>query len=120
MNASFRDYRTLFTDRITTLSFFATVIFILITLFFILMTLTKLPPFVPIFNQLPWGEDRIGTKIQIFLPMVITAIIFIINFVLASLIYKKMPLPARILCITSLLTSFFVLIFSIRTILLII
>lgn len=120
MNAFFRDCKTLFADRITALSFFATVVFILITLLFILVTFTKLPPFVPIFNQLPWGEDRIGAKIQMFLPIAITTMIFIINFFLSCLIYKKMPLVARLLCISGLLASFFVLIFSIRTILLVI
>lgn len=106
-------------DKILFWGFSAAFILIAINLIFILLSYSNLPPFIPIFNQMPWGEKRLGVKWQIFLPLFITFIIFLTNLFLSSFLYKKMPLISRILSFTSLLICFFALLFSARTILLI-
>ena len=75
----------------------------------------SLPPFIPIFNQMPWGETRLGTKIEIFIPLAITLVFFILNFFLLSYLYNKIPLVSRILSVTTLLISILSIIFTVRT-----
>lgn len=75
----------------------------------------SLPPFIPIFNQMPWGETRLGAKIEIFIPVGITVIFFIFNFVFLSYLYMKIPLVSRILSVTTLLISLLSIIYTIRT-----
>src|SRR6266851_8619860 len=75
----------------------------------------KLPPVVPLFNQLPWGDARLGAKFEIFLPLSITALFFIFNYLLLRKLYLSMPLVSRIIGITTLLASSLSFIFIART-----
>lgn len=95
------------------------VAFILITFFYTLLSYASLPPFIPLFNQLPWGDTRIATKEYIFLPLIISFVIFITNFFLASWIYTKIPLIARMLIVTNFLVCTFMFLFIVRVILLV-
>ncbi|MGH7204196.1 MAG: hypothetical protein ACREHC_07160 [Candidatus Levyibacteriota bacterium] len=74
-----------------------------------------IPPVVPLFNQLPWGEDRLGVKFEIMLPLIITALFFIFNYFLLAKLYKTMPLVSRIIGITTLLVALLSIIFIMRT-----
>lgn len=112
-------FKNISIDKTTRLGFAGTFGIVLITFVFIFFYYNRLPHFVPIFNQLAWGEQRLGTKSSMFLPISLTFIIFVCNFVLASLVYKKIPLVSRILAISSLTVSILALFFTIRTILLI-
>lgn len=107
-------------DKIFFWSFLLSLLFILFSTVYTLFSYSKLPPIIPLYNQLPWGEARIGTKIEIFIPGIIAFFIFLINLFLSSALYKKMPFISRILCVTSLLTNFFALIIVVRAIRLII
>lgn len=80
----------------------------------------SLPPLLPIFNQLPWGEQRLGSRIEIFLPVVLTLIFFIFNFFLISRLHSKLPLLSRMLSITTFLIAILSLFFIIRTLQLVI
>lgn len=75
----------------------------------------SLPPFIPVFNQMPWGETRLGTKITIFIPVGTTLLFFFINFIFMSYLYTRIPLVSRILSITTLLIALLSLIYTIRT-----
>lgn len=83
---------------------------ILIALFYL-----KLPPVVPLFNQLPWGIDRLGTNYEILLPLVITLLFFFFNYFLLRKLYISMPLISRIIGITTFLAALLSLIFIVRT-----
>jgi len=74
-----------------------------------------LPPIVPLFNQLPWGDARLGAKYEIFLPLVITTVFFLFNYFLLKKLYLTMPLVSRIIGVTTLLCALLSLIFVIRT-----
>lgn len=75
----------------------------------------KLPPIVPIFNQFPWGEERLGTKYEILLPLIINGVFFVFNYLLLIKLYLTMPIVSRIIGITTLLASILSIIFIIRT-----
>lgn len=103
-------------DKITLWGCIASILLIFLNGLYIGLSYSSLPPFVPLFNQMPWGEARLGTREQIFMPLIIVVVITIGNFLLASLLYEKIPLISRILSITTVLVSFFALLFAVRTI----
>lgn len=103
-------------DKTIVPAFFINGFFIIIPIIFILFSYSKLPPFIPIFNQLPWGEQRLGSTIAIFIPVLVTLLVLIINTFTSALIYKKIPLVARMLAAASLLTSILICLFVIKTI----
>lgn len=61
------------------------------------ITYKDLPPYVPVFNSMPWGDDRLFTsQILFFLPLLLL-LIFLINNFFGTLFYKKYTLASRIL-----------------------
>lgn len=109
-------FNTLFADKIILLSFMLAISILLTTLFLILLFYKQLPPLLPLFNQLPWGETRLGTKEQLFIPFAIASIILFTNPFLCVGIYKEMPLVSRILSISAFIVALLTLLFTIRTI----
>jgi hypothetical protein len=75
----------------------------------------KLPPVVPLFNQLPWGTARLGPTYEIGVPLVMTGVFFICNYFLLVKLYTNMPLVSRIIGITTLLAASLSFIFLVRT-----
>lgn len=92
----------------------------LITVGVIAFYFRYLPIYIPLFNQLPWGEERLGEKAGIFFPVGIVLIILLVNYFLERFLYTKIPLISRIIAITALLASIIACIFTVRTIQLII
>ncbi len=76
----------------------------------------KLPPLLPLFNQLPWGEERLGATYELLLPFIITTVFFLFNYILLRKLYITTPLISRIIGITTLLSSLLTFIFVVRTI----
>ena len=88
----------------------------LLTVFYTLINYHNLPPFIPIFNQLPWGNDRLTSTLGIFIPTIVFAIVFFFNIIFTSLVYSKNPLIARIVAAVTLILAFMNFLFIIRTI----
>jgi hypothetical protein len=109
-------FKHIISDKIVLLSVLGSLSLITISLIISGIFYGKLPPFIPIFNQMSWGIARLGTKGELFIPIIIASIIFLVNTILANTIYEKIPLVARMFCITTLLITLFVLLFTIRTI----
>lgn len=95
-------------------------VLVFISFLYIMIFYPRLPPLFPLFNQMPWGETRLGVKEQIFIPLFIASVIIVGNFLFASFVYEKIPLISRILSVTTLLVSFFTFLFILRTIQLIV
>ncbi len=113
-------YSFLKNDRLLVRIFLLSFFIILITNLYILVNYSKLPPLLPVFNQLPWGEQRLSKTLGIFIPSLIVVVVFVINLIASSLSYKSSPLLSRMLSITSFITALLCLLFIIRTITLII
>ena len=107
-------------DRITFSGFILSLLLIVLSAVFIAYFYGKLPPFVPIFNQLPWGNDRLTETIGIFLPVVLLFAIFIFNLIFTSSVYDKNPLIGRFVAATTFLISVMNFIYIVKTILIII
>ena len=117
MKEFFKDIKD---DKTIISAFLMNFYFIAVTIIYILFFYGKLPPFVPIFNQLPWGEQRLGNQITIFIPILISLLISAINIIISASIYKKIPLISRMLTAISLLVGILIFLFIIKTITLII
>lgn len=113
MKESFRRIRN---DRILVRFFGGSFFILIITLAYIVFVYRNLPPVLPVFNQLPWGDQRLGPTAAIFIPDLLVFLIFIINLVIAGAIYPKTPLLSRMLAVTSFVVSFLTFLFIIRTV----
>jgi len=103
-------------DSVINFSFWVTVVILLITLIGIIFVYTNLPPFLPIFNHMPWGYGRIGPRYQIFLPVILISLISIFNYIFGLKIIEKYPLLTRFLFVTTAILAFFSLIFEFKLI----
>lgn len=112
--------KQLLSDKIIAALLFGSLFFIVIHIIFLAFTFKNTPPFIPLFNQMPWGENRLGTKPQIFIPIGIVIFLGICNIVLSSAIHKTMPLISRFLIATIFVLSILALLIVIRTILIVI
>ena len=113
MKEFFKDIKS---DKTIIPVFFINGLFIVVSVIFILFSYRNLPPFIPIFNQLPWGEQRLGPTLAIFIPVLVALLILIINIFTADITYKKTPLVARMLAAVSLLTSILAFLFILKTV----
>lgn len=102
-------------DKIVKAGFQLSVLLFILTFSYTIFIYNKLPPLVPVFNQLPWGVQRLGERNMIFLPLVINISMFFINLVFSKFAYDKMPLVVRMLSVTSLFLGLTVIIFIFRT-----
>ncbi|MBU2632456.1 hypothetical protein KKG52_01955 [Patescibacteria group bacterium] len=109
-------FKNILKDKIVQKSYLITFLIIIISFLYSLFYYFRLPPFIPLYNQLPWGEKRLGTTMEIFIPSIITVFIFLFNFSFSSVIYNKAPLLSRMISVTSLLFAILVFLFLIRTI----
>lgn len=112
--------KKLFADTIVLASFIAVIIILIAYIIFLLLTFQKLPPVVPLFNQVPWGEGRLATKMQLFLPFGIASAIVIINTGIVLFFSSDTPLVTRLVSLTNVLVAIFALLLVIRTVLIII
>jgi hypothetical protein len=105
-------------DRIMLRLFIITFLLIGLSCIYILINIRSLlqTPLIPIFNQLPWGEQRLSTSMGIFIPVVLVFTITIFNIILSAIIYKFTPLVSRMLAVTSFLIAIITIIFTFRTI----
>lgn len=103
-------------DKLTYRGFLISFFVGIFTLLIILIVYKNLPPFIPIFNQLPWGEQRLIETIGIFIPLIIFACIFIFNLLFTSLIYSKNPLIARIVAAVTLILAIMNFVFIVKTV----
>jgi hypothetical protein len=113
-------FKDVFQDKTITLAFFTNAFLLITSIVYILFSYGKLPPFIPIFNQLPWGEQRLGSTLTIFIPVLTALLIFAANIFASTFTYKKNPLISRMLSAISLLIAILTFLFIAKTIALII
>lgn len=106
-------------DKLTFRGFIISFLLIIATAVYILINYRNLPPLIPVFNQLPWGYQRLTQTWGIFIPVAVLILFFIFNIIFTSIVYSKNPLIARIVAATTLLLVVMNFIFIVRTILVI-
>jgi hypothetical protein len=103
-------------DKLALRGFLISFLLMLITIVYILIYYSNLPPFIPIFNQLPWGNERLTITLGIFISTLIFGLIFLFNIVFTSIVYNKSPLIARIVAAVTLIIAFMNFLFIIKVI----
>ena|ERR1035437_6518126 len=103
-------------DKLTFRGFAISFLLTFFAFLYIAANYTNLPPLIPIFNQLPWGDNRLTPTLGIFIPIVIFIIIFIFNILFTSIVYSKNPLIARFVAAVTLILAMMNLLFIIKTI----
>lgn len=80
-----------------------------LTLILLFIIWSKLPPVVPFFYSLPWGEEQLTPLITLIVVLIGAIFLYLFNFGLAFLLYHFSVFYSRLLlvaaCITCLLTS---------------
>lgn len=113
-------FKDILADNTTKFGFLTSLAITILAVLLVLLNYRGLPPFLPLFNQLSWGEKRLGATIQIFIPILIVFGIFLSNLIAAPFFYKKIPLISRLLAIVSFISAILVFLFLIKTIQLVI
>ncbi len=72
-------------------------IIFVVALFILSYSWKKLPPEIPLFYSLPWGEDQLAQKSSLSFLLFSTLGLSIANFVLITCCYKKETLATKIL-----------------------
>src|SRR5258706_16048066 len=103
-------------DKMTFWSFFASMLLLLASIIYALIQFHSLPPFLPLYNKMPWGYGRLGGRTEIFIPVILVTTFFIGNMLSSSYIYPKIPLLARLIGFITLFLSLFSCIFVIKII----
>lgn len=113
MNSSFKK---IIADKITFWNFFLSLFLVIISIVYASIMYTRLPPVLPIYNRMPWGYQRLGERIEIFIPISLVSIFFIANILLTTYIYNKLPLIARLISVSTFTISLCASIFVIKVI----
>lgn len=82
------------TIRVATRISFAILFF---ALGFLLLTWKNLPPQLPLFYSLPWGEEQLGKPVFLLILPLSSLFWGILNFFLGVFSFEKQPLAAKIL-----------------------
>ncbi len=113
------NFNFLLQDRIAKLSIFSSITIFVVYLVMVAASFAMLPPVIPLFNSLPWGNARLAPAYFIFEFPVLFFLIFVINNFIAGRMYKKHVLAARIFSFNSLLVIILGLIAYIQILLLV-
>lgn len=76
------------------------------SLLILLIKWRELPPEVPLYYSLPWGEEQLTTPFNLLILPLVSFFVFILNFFLASILLEKEPWLCRILILTATIFSF--------------
>lgn len=81
--------------------------FICLQIGILIWKFTSLPPQVPLFYSLPWGNSQLTNNSSLFLLPTISIVILFIDNLFSVSFFKNLPLLSRLSITTSLLVSFF-------------
>lgn len=101
-------------DKIIRLSTLGAIGLLVFHLGYIAIFFQNIPPVLPLYNQLPWGEARLGDRVHAFIPFSLSLSMLIVNLIFSAILYEKMPLVSRIISIMNLLLALLSAIFIFR------
>ena len=68
-------FNTILSDQFVRISLLLSLVFIIPLITIIIVTYGNLPPLIPFFNSMPWGEQRlIASNVTVILPILLVAI----------------------------------------------
>lgn len=109
-------FKLLRRDSVLVWSFWATLVCVVLMIAAILVSYTNLPPFVPLYNHMPWGFARLGRVYELFILPILILILCATNTTLGLRLLGKNTLLARFLFLTMVSLAVFTFIFIMRLI----
>lgn len=96
-------FKIILSDQFIRISLLLSLVFLLPLVVIILLTYGTLPPLIPFYNSMPWGEERLAySQVAVFLPVILITL-FVVNIAQAMFSYSKYVLVARIVLFNSFL-----------------
>lgn len=102
-------YEGTFSDRFVIFFIFGSLFFCAISAFLILFNWKGLPPRLPIFYSMPWGEANLGPRISIWILPGFSFFIILVNLFFINFFVRNNQFLVRILAIVIFMCSFFAL-----------
>ena len=97
-------------DKFFLLPIISSIVSIIMITFFILIFFNRLPPELPLFYSLPWGETQLISKERFFILPIIIILTALINSFIASQLHSLQFVLKRILMLSLLLINLIILI----------
>lgn len=88
-------------DSLGRTSYMLAILIIIIMLMIISALLIKLPPIVPLYFTLPWGEARLTSKLMLYILPLASLLFLVINLGLGRISMKLSPLLPRVLAVST-------------------
>ena len=95
-------------------------VFIVVQLTILIWQFGNLPPQVPLYYSLPWGELQLASTSTLFIIPTLSIVLFLVNHLFAIGFSQKNHLLSNMLIFTSLVVSFFFLITLLKIIYLVV
>lgn len=108
--------KKLFTDGIQLWSFLLSIFFLLVAIVLVGFFYKQLPPFLPLYNKMAWGYERLGHTWEVIVPFGVALLFFFSNFFIAAYSETKVPLLARFLGLTTIAITFFTCVFLVKVV----
>ncbi len=100
------NFKIVFADRVIFYALLISILGILLQIALSGFQFLNLPPVIPLFNSLSWGQERLIHKIFLFGVPLFLLLILILNLSWAAKLYKKNALLSRVLVFNVLLGVF--------------
>lgn len=81
-------------------------VFFISSLIIIILKFPSLPPEVPLYYSLPWGEEQLTSPLNLTILPLSSLFAFLINFYLAGVFFEEEPWLSRLLILTGTAFSF--------------
>lgn len=88
-------------DKLGRSSYLTSLALVLVMFLLITLMIGRLPPSVPLYFTLPWGESRLAPKLMLYILPIITLILIVFNLGLGRLSDKLSPLLPRVLAVST-------------------
>lgn len=89
------DYQ--FKDNFSNVCFAVSAVIIGISALFVYKNVALLPPQIPLFFSQPWGDQRLGDRVLLWIIPGCLAIFFFMNYAFSLFVYKQELIIARLL-----------------------
>lgn len=99
---------TLSTDAAFRWSLVGSILLSIVTTVFLLLRFSHLPPVIPLFYSLPWGEAQLAAPQILVVVVAGFSLLYVLNFVIAFFLYTVFPFFARLICVGTLLLALLV------------
>src|SRR3989344_7432741 len=99
-------FKLFFSDNLLFVSSTSSFFVFMLTFFLVVIFYPHIPPFIPMFNSMPWGEQRLASSLVLFAFPFLFASVIVINSLLAFFLYSRYTLASRMLSMSSALFVF--------------